>query len=68
MIKVSINNTIEEFETNIKLSQAIQTLGYSDDKMLGVAINQQFIPRDNWENTVLSDADKIDILNPVSGG
>ena len=68
MIKVSINNTIEQFEVDTKLSQAMHILGYSDDQMLGVAINQLFIPKDNWESTVLNDADKIDILNPVSGG
>ena len=68
MIKVSINNTAEVFEDNITVSQALKKLGYADDKMLGVAVNQVFVSKDHWGETTLNDFDQVDILNPVSGG
>ncbi|GAA0411524.1 hypothetical protein GCM10009133_19930 [Cocleimonas flava] len=68
MIKVSINNKAETFEKSLTISQALIKLGYKSDGMLGVAVNQVFVSRDHWEETLLNDLDKVDILNPVSGG
>ena len=68
MIQVSINNQIETFDTDCTVSKALDTLGYEKTGMLGIAINQTFVPKDQWAETVLNDQDKIDILNPVSGG
>ena len=68
MIKVSVNNQSETFEAGTSVSQALEILGYAGKEMLGVAVNQMFVSKDNWENTVLKDFDQVDILNPVSGG
>lgn len=68
MINVSINNKIETFEIGCSVQQAIDVLAYKSDAMLGVAVNQIFVSKDNWTETVLKDGDKMDILNPVSGG
>ena len=68
MIKVSINNKIETFESSCSVQQAIDVLGYKSDAMLGVAVNQVFVSKDNWIETLLKEGDKMDILNPVSGG
>lgn len=68
MIKISINNEIKTFSISCSVKQAIETLGYQSDAMLGVAVNQTFVAKDNWAETMLEDNDKVDILNPVSGG
>ena len=68
MISVSINNSTEEFEIGYTVLKAIEKLGYESTAMLGIAINQTFVPKDQWAETVLNDQDKVDILNPVSGG
>lgn len=68
MINVSINNKIETFEIGCSVQQAIDKLAYKSNAMLGVAVNQIFVSKDNWTETVLKDGDKMDILNPVSGG
>ena len=68
MIKVSINNELVTLETGCNVQQAIAHLDYQPDAMLGVAINQVFIPKNNWLSTLLKEGDKMDILNPVSGG
>ncbi len=68
MIKVSINNAIKIFEVDCSVQQAIEILDYDSDSMLGVAVNQIFISKDNWIEILLKDGDEMDILNPVSGG
>jgi len=68
MINVSINNSIEQIEVGSTVLNAIETLGYESTSMLGVAINQIFVPKEKWAETVLNDQDKVDIVNPVSGG
>ncbi len=68
MIKVSINNKIEIFEIDCTVQQAIDVLGYKSGAMLGVAVNQIFVSKDNWTETLLKEGDKMDILNPMSGG
>ena len=68
MIHVSINNSLETLDKNCTVLKALDVLGYEKTAMLGIAINQMFISKDQWAETVLNDKDKIDILNPVSGG
>ncbi|MEE9310603.1 MAG: sulfur carrier protein ThiS [Cocleimonas sp.] len=68
MINVSINNVIEQFEKDSTVQNALEQLGYESTTMLGVAINQTFVSKDLWADTVLNDQDHVDILNPVSGG
>lgn len=68
MIKVSINNKLEEFEAGTTVLNAIEKLGYAGDAMLGVAVNKIFVSKDDWAKKSLEDNDQVDILNPVSGG
>ena len=68
MIQVSINNVIETLPKDCTVHKALETLGYNDTGMLGVAVNQVFIPKDQWAEKLLNNQDKVDILNPVSGG
>ncbi len=68
MIQVSINNSPEMLDENCTILKALDMLGYEKKGMLGVAVNQHFISKNRWADTVLNDQDKVDILNPVSGG
>ena len=68
MINISVNNIIQQLPDNTSIEQAIETLEYKDKTMLGVALNQSFIPKDQWSATQLKNKDQLDILNPVSGG
>jgi len=68
MIHVSINNQLETLDASCTVLKALEILGYEKVGMLGVAINQTFIPKDQWAETELNDQDKLDILNPMSGG
>ena len=68
IMKVSINNSIEELDSNTSVLKALESLGYKNTAMLGIAVNQVFIPKDQWADTYLQENDQVDILNPISGG
>lgn len=67
MISISLNNEKKVLEKNTLLIDALKTWGYGESK-IAVAINQEFIPRSNYSQQLISDGDQIDIVKPVGGG
>jgi thiamine biosynthesis protein ThiS len=39
-----------------------------DNKLIAVEVNLEVIPSANWQDFVLKDSDKIEIINAVGGG
>ncbi len=68
MIQVSINNKQQMLEAGSTVLDALKILGRDNEAMLGVALNQTFVSKTQWAETQLNDKDKVDILNPISGG
>jgi len=67
MIHVSLNNESVTVEDGVTLQQALQQWDYAGKKC-AVAINGEFVPRTQYDEVMLSDADEIDIVAPVGGG
>lgn len=67
MIKVSVNGEVKELETNLNVSQMIEALEYKV-KGFAVAVNTIFVPIAKYDETIIKEGDKIDILAPVQGG
>jgi len=49
------------------LSTLIQT-HTSSDGTFAVAVNDTFIPRSEYDNTILKDGDRVELLVPMQGG
>ena len=67
MIRVTVNG---EQKT---LRQSCDLLAAIDDWQLGgetfaIAINGQFVPRNSYADTLLSDGDVVELLVPMQGG
>lgn len=67
MIKVSVNGEIKEISDHLNIAQMIEALEYKT-KGFAVAVNMTFIAIDSYEDVIVKDGDKIDILAPVQGG
>ncbi len=67
MIKVSVNGEIKELPEGLNIAQMIKALAYQT-KGFAVAVNTTFVPIAAYENTIIKEGDKIDILAPVQGG
>lgn len=66
-LTVSINGEVKMIAANLSLLTLLEQYHYADKKV-AVAINEHFIPRSAYGNTVLHAQDCIDIVSPVGGG
>lgn len=49
------------------LAQALIELGY-EGKLVGTAVNGDFVPARKREGTALSEGDRVEIVAPMQGG
>jgi sulfur carrier protein len=65
-MKVFVNGTAREVQASTLaglLTETGQTKPY-----IATALNGTFVPRDMRERTVLSEADRVEIVSPIEGG
>lgn len=67
-MQITINNQSYEFGETLSLQGAIAVLEMKETTGIAVALNEQIIPRSEWEQTSLHDEDKIIIIGAVAGG
>lgn len=49
------------------LDEMLVSLGY-ECKKVAVAINEQFVPREEWSVRELQSEDRVDVLGAIQGG
>lgn len=66
-MQITINNQPYQFDENTSLENAICTLEIEEDG-IALALNEEIIPKSNWQKTILNNEDKIIIIGAVAGG
>jgi len=73
-MKISINGIAYEIEEGSSISQALalsnthNSATQTELKNFVIALNQNFIPRNQYPQTQLQDNDAIELLSPMAGG
>lgn len=67
-MQIIINNQPYNFDENLSLQTAIAELQMEDTSGIAVAVNEQIIPKSEWDKINLNDEDKIIIIGAVAGG
>lgn len=67
-MKLFINNEIQEFEEGISLKFVLEQHQLTEKNGIAVAVNEEIIPKNKWEQTTLFDGDKIIVIGAVAGG
>ena len=67
MIRVSVNNEVRELSPHTTLQQAL-ALWQVEGERIACAINGEFTPRSRYNETLLCDGDRIDLVKPIGGG
>ncbi len=67
-MQITINKQNYQFEENISLEKAIETLELKETNGIALVLNEEIIPRSEWQKTILFDDDKIIIIGAVAGG
>jgi thiamine biosynthesis protein ThiS len=66
-LRVRLNGESREVTDPTSLAQLIITLGLKPEQV-AVELNHIVVRRASWENTMLQDNDKIEIVHFVGGG
>ena len=69
-MKLQINGENREFGSSpalFTLSALVETLGMKADRV-AIELNRDIVPRDRWEETILKDGDRLEVVHFVGGG
>ena len=66
-MQITINGEKREIKEGTSLAELIKELGL-DGRVMAAAINMQIVKQDKWEETLLAEGDKIELLDFVGGG
>ena len=66
-MNIIVNGETKTIEPNTTLKQLIITLKI-EDKVMVAAVNMQIVKKDNWDNYILEEDDKLELLQFVGGG
>jgi sulfur carrier protein len=67
-VLIYLNNKELKTTNGEFLSKVLLDHELSDRSGIAVALNQEVIPKSEWENTVLKNEDKIIIITATAGG
>lgn len=67
-MKIKVNKREKIMPDNISVSELIKLIGYSDTSGIALAIDEEVIPKAQWDNTKLSDGANITIIQATCGG
>ncbi len=67
-MKAFINNKEISIESNVSLKKIIEDNNIKNFVGLAIAVNNNIIPRKDWDNYLLNDGDKIIVIEATCGG
>jgi len=66
-MKLIINGEDKTFDDNLSLKAIIVSLKI-EDKVMAAAVNMDIVKKDDWQDFIPKEADKIELLQFVGGG
>ncbi len=63
-----INNQKKEFSDRLSIVQLVQNLQLQSGRGLALAVNDQVVPKSEWETFSLNELDKVTIIRATQGG
>jgi len=67
MIKISVNDKQESVNANVSLAIVLNQLNI-DKRMISIAVNSDFVAKDQYDSLIINESDLIDVLTPIAGG
>jgi sulfur carrier protein len=66
-MKLLINGEARSFDLPLTLANLLEQLGMKRDRV-AVELNRAIVPREKWDETGLSEGDRLEIVHFVGGG
>lgn len=68
MATITVNGDKQEVALPITVSELIKQNNVAQPDMVSVQINEEFVEREDYDSTTLSDGDTVDFLYFMGGG
>ena len=64
-----LNGKPRELPDGTPLERAVEATGAPPDRRgIAVAVDGEVVPRDRWDDTVLADGQRVEVVQAVQGG
>ncbi len=67
-MKIKVNNKEKIMPENISITELVKLLNYSDTVGIALALEQEVVPKSEWDKTFLKDGANITIIQATCGG
>jgi len=67
-MNIYINNKLQELKESATLSETLIALNISSQKGIAIAINNNVIPKQDWDIYCLHDNDQVTLIKATQGG
>ena len=68
MAKIYVNGDAQEVNLPLNVTELISELLVENPEMVSVQVNEVFAEREEWDNTLIQEGDKVDFLYFMGGG
>lgn len=66
-MQIIVNGETKDFEDNFTLQDIITNLQI-ENKVMAAAVNMNIVKKENWNNFIPNENDKVELLQFVGGG
>ena len=67
-MEVTINQKKQELQAGSSIAELVAAYGYNPGDGIAVAVNETVIPKDQWDQYILSNADEVTLIQAKQGG
>lgn len=67
-MRLEVNGESREASPGTNLSDLLAGMGIEDPRGVAVAVEGEVVPRGKWEDTELSEGQRVEVLRAVQGG
>ncbi|MFP4605511.1 MAG: sulfur carrier protein ThiS [Bacteroidales bacterium] len=67
-MKISVNKQGKEVPEKVNLISLLEHLNITDKSSVAIAVNQQVIPRQKWDEKIIEEHDEVLLITAYEGG
>jgi sulfur carrier protein len=67
-MNIYVNDVVQELPVNANITDALNAVNVAAQKGIAIAVNNQVIPKTEWETYALKTDDKVMLIRATQGG
>ena len=67
MLEIELNGEARQVQYGASVGDLVEQLGIAN-QAVALAVNRQVVPRQQWNERLLAQRDKVDIVRAIGGG